>query len=364
MDDVAWFVKDKNGRERSGVLMKLEESENSRYEFEVWFEYTRRAMNDIQEGTMLAVPNYATMRNETHYSIIEVTSLKPIHYAIGESPSGFPGFVMEAAKNAAQDWTGQDDEPTEDTTTIQCTAIPTNLELVECKQQEPFFQPEENIPMVGAVVRILDTEPTQQVVNRDIDLKAEQDSLIGGGVLIRDKQVTAYVRIEDFVRTHFGIFGFTGAGKSNLLSTYIAKLLNRPDEVEADRPVVKVVLFDLMGEYTALLIDLLNSMPSACMLCIGEQTLPEPVFEYINTRDRKHGNARRAAEAFSRFTLLPKALKPYQGEMTLALQRLLEAGKVRVYQPERSLTVYEMFYMATKASQNTEATLNHRTRTG
>jgi len=66
--------------------MKIEENEHSRYEFEVWFEYTRQAMNDIREGTMLAVPNYTTMRDETHYSIIEVTSLKPIHYAIGENP--------------------------------------------------------------------------------------------------------------------------------------------------------------------------------------------------------------------------------------------------------------------------------------
>lgn len=220
-----WFIKDKSDRERSGVLIKLEEDQHSRYEFEVWFEYTRRAMNDIREGTMLAVPNYATTREETHYSIIEVTSIKPIHYAIGENPNGYPGFLMEAAKNAAQDWTGQDDESTEDTTTIKCTAIPTNLEMVEDTNGNFSFEPEENIPMVGAVVRILDTEPTQQVVNRDIDLEAEQDGLFAGGTLIRDENVTAFVRTEDFIRVHFGIFGFTGSGKSNLLSTYISELL-------------------------------------------------------------------------------------------------------------------------------------------
>ncbi|MDJ0531441.1 MAG: DUF87 domain-containing protein [Xenococcaceae cyanobacterium MO_207.B15] len=219
------FVKDNKNRERTGVLIKLEEDQHSRYEFEVWFEYTRRAMNDIKEGTMLAVPNYATTKQETHYSIIEVTSIKPLHYAIGEKPDGYPGFLMEAAKNAAQDWTGQDDESTEDTTTIKCTAIPTNLEMVEDKDGNFVFEPEENIPMVGAVVRILDTEPTQQVVNRDIDLDAEKDGLFAGGTLIRDKNVTAFIRTEDFVRVHFGIFGFTGSGKSNLLSTYISELL-------------------------------------------------------------------------------------------------------------------------------------------
>ena len=164
-----WFVKDSKGRERTGVLMKIEEDEHSRYRFEVWFEYTRRAMNEIREGTMLAVPNYATTRDEKHYSILEVTALKPIHYAIGENPDGYPGFVLEAAKNAAKDWTGQDDESTEDTTIIKCTAIPTNLELFEDKNGERSFREEENIPMVGSVVSILDTDPTQQVINRDID---------------------------------------------------------------------------------------------------------------------------------------------------------------------------------------------------
>src|SRR5258708_17610638 len=111
---------------------------------------------------------------------------------------------MEAAKNAAQDWTGQDDEPTEDTTTIQCTAIPTNLELLECKNARTF-QAEENIPMVGTMVRILDTEPTQQVVNRSIDTKAEMDYIFGGGTLIRDHRVTHSVRREKILRLRFGI---------------------------------------------------------------------------------------------------------------------------------------------------------------
>lgn len=228
-----WFVNGKKG-ERTGVLIKLEEDQHSRYEFEVWFEYTRQAMNDIKEGTMLAVPNYATSKEKKHYSIIEVTSIKPIHYAIGENPNGYPGFLMEAAKNAAQDWTGQDDESTEDTTTIRCTAIPTNLEMVEDKEGKYIFGPEENIPMVGAIVRILDTKPTQQVVNRYLDLEAEKDGLFAGGTLIRDEKVTAYIRTEDFVRVHFGIFGFTGSGKSNLLSTYISELLGEQDSEESN----------------------------------------------------------------------------------------------------------------------------------
>lgn len=332
-----WFVKDKKGKERTGILMKLAENEHSRYEFEVWFEYTRLAMNDIKEGTMLAVPNYATTKDETHYSIIEVTSIKPIHYAIGENPTGFPGFVMEAAKNAAQDWTGQDDEPTEDTTTIQCTAIPTNLELFERKNARTF-QAEENIPMVGTMVRILDTDPTEQVVNRSIDTQTEKDYIFKGGTLIRDNEVTVYIRVEEFLRLHFGIFGFTGVGKSNLLSTYIAQLLQ-------SKIPVKIVLFDLMGEYTGLLVDLLNEYPleRAVVLALGDRTLPGPVVSYL----KKGQNApivKEASEYLNRITLLPPDLQKQKPGMQLALQKLLQEGKVKIFSEVENLTMWYLFY--------------------
>ncbi|PLZ98800.1 ATPase [Fischerella thermalis CCMEE 5268] len=336
MKDDKWFIKSKNGKERTGVLMKLEENDQSRYEFEVWFEYTRLAMNDIKEGTMLAVPNYATTKEEIHYSILEVTSIKPIHYAIGEDPQGYPGFVLEAAKNAAHDWTGQDDEPTEDTTTIQCTAIPTNLELLE-RKDGCDFQSEQNIPMVGAVVRILDTEPTKQVVNKDIDLDAEKDSLFVGGKLIRDKKVETFVRIEEFIRVHFGIFGFTGAGKSNLLSTYIANLLTSPK-------VVKIVLFDLMGEYTVLLLDqLLNKKINGQILTIGKQTLPEGLFKYINQL-QNFSDLNTATTQFQKYTLLPKALVSEREFVKQGLQQLIKTKAIRFYQDAQSLTIYDVFF--------------------
>jgi DNA helicase HerA-like ATPase len=148
--------------------------------------------------------------------------------------------------------------------------------LLEDKSGTRTFASEENIPMVGAIVRILDTEPTKQVVNQNI-LEAEKDRLFEGGTLIRDERVPVFVRVEEFLRLHFGIFGFTGAGKSNLLSTYISKLLK-------SKTPVKIVLFDLMGEYTGLLIDLLNdpSLEQSQLIALGEQTLPAPVVRLLD----------------------------------------------------------------------------------
>src|SRR5260370_5672970 len=97
--------------------------------------------------------------------------------------------------------------------------------------------------MVRSIERKIDTDPTQQVVNRSNDNKTEKDYIFGGGTLIQDEKVTVFIRVEEFLHLHFGIFGFTGVGKSNLLSTYIAQLLK-------SKIPVKIVLFDLMVEYT------------------------------------------------------------------------------------------------------------------
>jgi hypothetical protein len=66
---------------------------------------------------------------------------------------------------------------------------------------------------------------------------------------VRDDKVRAFLDVEGLLKVHFGIFGFTGAGKSNLLSTLIQKLLTK------STAPVKIIIFDLMGEYTGLLVD-------------------------------------------------------------------------------------------------------------
>ena len=78
----------------------------------------------------MAVTNFASQGEERHLSILEIIGIKPVHYALGDNPDGYPGFVMEAARNASQDWTAQEDHSEEDTTIIRYTAVPTNLEIV------------------------------------------------------------------------------------------------------------------------------------------------------------------------------------------------------------------------------------------
>ncbi len=328
-----------------GTLMRIEEDSITRYRYEIWFDYTRKAINTIGEGAMLAIPNFSGNDNETHYSILEVTGILPIHYALGNDTSGYPGFVVEAAHNAGQDWTTQADRSTEDTTKIRCVGVPTNLEIVEKHfaktASEPHVQEEGNLPMVGHPAQLLDTAMTERIANLNIDL--QNDNVIQIGTLVRDENVRAYLRIEELIKVHFGLFGFTGAGKSNLLSTLVRKLLSQEKEK------VKIVFVDLMSEYTGLLLDQLVELEGARLINIGAKTTPESVLTYyhLKSETNKHpdqdnkevikNNLAHATTDLLNTTVLPKALKQRQDDLRRPIAKLLSQGKVLFVREEQVL---------------------------
>jgi DNA helicase HerA-like ATPase len=307
---------------RIARLMKMEENQQTRYQYEIWFEYTRQIMTELREGTLLAVKNFSTNQNETHYSILETVSLMPIHYALGERPEGYPGFVMEAARNIATDWTSQEDRSEEDTTIIRCAAMPTGIEIIESHGGRDLIQ-DQALPMIGSEVRVLTTDATRMIVNREIS--PTEDHVFEGGRWLVNNVVPIYIRVDDLVRVHFGIFGFTGAGKSNLVSTYIASLLRISQD---RRRPVKIVLFDLMGEYTVLLLDQLLSLPQAWILAIGEHTLPGRVVEFMcgSTTERQN-----AINDLLSSSLYPKFLERIRSNFQPAFARLLDQEKLRIY---------------------------------
>ncbi len=326
-----------------GRLMAIRESESSRYEFEVWFDYTRNAIKAIREGDLIAVPNFTIPdnpkkgnRKHVHYTILGISSMMPLHYAMPDESRGYPGFLMEAARSASADWRQQDDIATEDTTKIRCKAVPTNLELIDPilpndkeRKIQLSIQDETNLPMLGETAKLLTSEATENVWNRGINPKVEKT--VVAGTLIRDDDVKILVRVEDLLKTHFGVFGFTGAGKSNLVSTIIAKLFGETDAV------VKVLLFDLMGEYLALLMDKLAAEKNhAQIICLGEETLPGGVFKFIN-EEKDSPTIDAAALELLKTSLFPKRLKGRPREDFLPLAKaLLQRKRFKIYRPSES----------------------------
>lgn len=283
-----------------GRLLWAEPDPSTRFRYTIWFDYTRRLLNDLHEGDLVLVPNFATNSEGIKYSILQIISVFPRHYALGSDINdlkGFPGFIMQAAKSASTDWTDQESEPFGDTTKVICECIPTNFEC----DHYGNINTESSMAMVGKDVNVVNTDMTNSIFNMGIDTEAED--IIKGGVLIRDEKINIHVRVEDLIKTHFGIFGFTGVGKSNLVSTIVSNLLKTKNPI-------KIVLFDLMDEYTGLLADQII-INNARLICIGEKTLMKPIFDYVN-HDYNHVYEKNAVDKFIDTLLLPKGLKQKQ----------------------------------------------------
>jgi len=308
-------------KNRSGRLMKIQDNEFNRYQFDIWFEYTRQSMMHLKEGTLLAAKNFASDESATHYSILELTSIKPIHYALGNSVDGYPGFVMEAARNISTDWISQESESTEDTTIIQCTATPTEIEIF---QNNDGWEPksDKSIPMIGTEVKVVTAPVTQKIINIGF---SDKDNTFESGKWLVDGKTPILLSIEDLLRVHFGIFGFTKAGKSNLLSTIIAKII---ESSENRKIPIKIVILDLMSEYNVLLIDQLDKLKNGKLLAIGKNTFPGSVIEKLERPEVQN----KAVSDFLDSSLYPQELEKHREQFTPIITRLFKENKIRLFQ--------------------------------
>jgi hypothetical protein len=166
------FEKGNSGDYIEGTLVGIRPDENTRYIYEIWFPYTLKYINKIKEGIFLAVKNFASNESEIHYSILEVAYIHPYHYAVSNiSGNPYPQFAEQAIRNASSDWETQKDRPEVPITKIIVRAIPTNLEVVERTNNgntEYILQEEENIPMLGKEVYVLDKDTTERIINKGL----------------------------------------------------------------------------------------------------------------------------------------------------------------------------------------------------
>jgi len=234
---------------------------SARYDCRVKVEYQKDLMGLLEEGMLLAVKNFKQGREgEERYSLMEISRVWPEHFGLrGLSDHGYYPMQFEIIEQSEADW-GTDDRAT---MMVQISSIPINYDLILPEDQEPEFVKGFSYPVVASEAYILNSEMINRMYNHRIVEKlgidaskttpdARRDPRLG---LIKMFEATKtiipiYVDFERLVRYHFGIFAFTGGGKSNLMSNILRRVLYHTRDT-------KVIIFDISCEYPFLLIDVL-----------------------------------------------------------------------------------------------------------
>ncbi|MBM1154921.1 ATP-binding protein, partial [archaeon] len=241
------------------------------YHVAVFAEYEDELLCWLRPGLLLAAPN---PRAHNTYTLLSVTAFRPGHFGIeGLGRETYPPFRASVLHEAHEEWR-QRSEVLAASYYIEIQAVPVGWELTK-RGEEYVPQPGHTHPIIGGRVYVLSHEAINQLYNQKLlqTLSEEVCRTWSVGELKIFEQppsqwqpVSLLLDFTKMCRYHFGVFGYTGCGKSNFVSLLIRKFL------QGDRSA-KVIVFDISSEYPALLLDCLHDYES---LIATDETYPTP----------------------------------------------------------------------------------------
>ena len=186
-------------------------------------------------------PCFVAIERETSegltYLIYEIVGLRATHFQMPSIDSSVPKVIrLELLDKIREGW-----EKSEEAW-IDVYAVPTGYELTT-RDGELKFVKSPLTPLTGAYVHLLSDDAVRLFLCYDDGV--EVGSLLGFNIGLK-------INILNLVRYHMGVFGFTGVGKSNLTAFLIRKAMESIDDL-------KVVIFDVAGEYSIHLLDVLQN---------------------------------------------------------------------------------------------------------
>jgi uncharacterized protein len=240
---------------------------SAKYDCRIKVEYHKDIMSLLEEGMIIAVKNFKSkfnnqQNNTERFTLFVISRIWPDHYGIrGLSDSTYYPMQFEIIEQSVVDWDTDD----KSTMMIQISAIPINYDLLVNTTDEGEIKYEYvkgfSYPIIGDTVFLLNAKTVSQMYNQKVTKKMNWDinnnnlDISGPELGIvkmfenSTEKIPIYVHLDNLVRYHFGIFGFTGGGKSNLLSNILRKILLHTKDT-------KILLFDISCEYPFLLSDL------------------------------------------------------------------------------------------------------------
>jgi len=301
---------------------------SARYECRVKVEYQKDLMGLLEEGMLLAVRNFKRVVGDgVRFTLMEVSRVWPEHFGLrGLSDHSYYPMQFEIIEQSEADWNTDDKA----TMIIQISAVPINYDLILRNGDEPAFEKGFSYPVVASEAYILNMEMINRMYNQRITEKlgidtsrtvedARKDPRLGVVKMFQSSnvQIPIYVDFENLVRYHFGIFAFTGGGKSNLLSNILRRIIYHSADT-------KVVIFDISCEYPFLLMDVLADPEVKSMVVLEHR---------IETAMQLYNSIVKPRE----YETDPRVLK--------GLRRIIELGRVSYYtKPRFRVPTYSQFF--------------------
>jgi hypothetical protein len=265
-------------------------------------------------------------QDEERFTLMEISRVWPEHFGLrGLSDHGYYPMQFEIIEQSEEDWETDD----KSTMMIQIDAIPINYDLILNEKCEFEFVKGFSYPVVGSPAYLLNSEMINRMYNQKIAEKfgidpsktvedARADPRLGLIKMFQASKtvIPIYVDFEKLVRYHFGVFAFTGGGKSNLMSNVLRRVLAHTDNT-------KVIIFDISCEYVFLMLDLLADPEFSAKVVVEHRI--DSLEQFFNS-----------------------VVKPREYEaderIKAGLQRIIDQGKLAYYtRPKQKIPTYSQF---------------------
>ncbi|HUK51643.1 MAG TPA: ATP-binding protein [Terriglobales bacterium] len=289
---------------------------SAKYECRVKAQYQKDLMGLLEEGMLLAVRNFKAKKfGGKRYTLLEISRIGPEHFGLrGLSDQNYYPYQFEIIEQSVADWDTDDRA----TMIIQLNAIPLNYDLILDGENHRYVKGF-TYPVVGELVHILNKATIHRMYNRKLleelgltwnerivtSSEARKDPRIGTIKMFQEEDgaVPIYVSFEKLVRYHFGVFSFTGGGKSNLLSNILRRILYHSKQT-------KIVIFDISMEYPFLLQDVFL-----------DKSIKSKIIAEIPVAD---------ARRFGKIMVTPRGFEKY--DVSDNIETIINQGKLGHYQ--------------------------------
>lgn len=286
---------------------------SAKYECRAKAQYQKDLMGLLEEGMLLAVRNFkAKKHNGNRFTLLEISRIGPEHFGLrGLSDQSYYPYQFEIIEQSVSDWDTDDKA----TMMIQLAAIPLNYDLILDESDQQYMKGF-TYPIVGERVFILSKNTIHRMYNRRLleelglawnedriltSAEARKDPRIGVIKMFQEEKepIPIYVSFERLARYHFGIFSFTGGGKSNLVSNILRRILYHTK-------TIKVVIFDISMEYPFLLQDV-----------FADKSIGSKIITEVPVGDPEH---------FRKIIVTPRRFE--KADITSTLKTVLTLGRV------------------------------------